>query len=283
VSTILLAQVNVWMDAIFILLFIGVWLFVLFHFSISIPKGRFRKKWIEGKWPEHDHLPVFLPKLMHWVHLLCMIALAISGLYIRFPFFDGGRTPMRWVHYIAMTIVGLNYVWRLWYAFFSKNRDYKKFAVTKRDLQSALGVLAYYGYFSDNKPHVAEYNVMQKMSYLLFAVLMMAQGFTGLSLLTQELPMIGLSMREIMVGWWLGPLVGGVAVAGAWMRVVHYAINWLFIIMTVVHFYLAVNEDLLIGLDFFGFKKYPADRLVTHGHGHEEAHGATAAIAAETE
>jgi hypothetical protein len=95
--------------------------------------------------------------------------------------------------------------------------------------------------------------------------------------------MIGLSMREIMVGWWLGPLVGGVAVAGAWMRVVHYAINWLFIIMTVVHFYLAVNEDLLIGLDFFGFKKYPADRLVTHGHGHEEAHGATAAIAAETE
>jgi len=271
------------MDAIFVLLFIGVWLFVAFHFSISIPKGRYRKKWIEGKWPEHDHLPVFLPKLMHWIHLVCMIALAFSGLYIRFPFFDGGRTPMRWIHYIAMTIVGLNYIWRLWYAFFSKNRDYKKFAITKRDLKSALGVLAYYGYFSDSKPHVAEYNVMQKMSYLLFAVLMMAQGFTGLSLLTQELPMIGLSMREIMVGWWLGPLVGGVAMAGAWMRVVHYAINWLFIIMTVVHFYLAVNEDFLIGLDFFGFKKYPAEKLVAHGHGHDEESHAPVVAVAETE
>lgn len=279
-AAILLAQVNVWMDAIFVLLFIGVWLFVLFHFSISIPKGRFRKKFLEGKWPDHEHLPSVLPKIMHAIHLVCMLALAFSGLYIRFPFFDGGRTAMRWVHYIAMTIVGLNFFWRLWYAFFSRERDYKKFGVTKRDLKSTLGVLAYYGYFSDSKPHVAEYNVMQKMSYLLFAVLMMAQGFTGLSLLTQPI-LFGLSPREVLVGWWLGPLVGGVAMAGAWMRVVHYAINWLFIIMTVVHFYLAVNEDLPIGLDFFGVKKYPTERLVAHGHD-KEAH-APAVLAPGTE
>ena len=278
-STILYAQVNVWMDAVFLALWIGVWLFVIFHFTISIPKGRFRKKWIEGKWPEHDHTPVFLPKLMHWIHLLCMLALAFSGIYIRFPFFYGGREAMRWVHYIAMTIVGLNFFWRLWYAFLAKNRDYKKFTIGKRDLQSAVGVLAYYGYFSDNKPHVAEYNVMQKMSYLLFMFLMMAQGFTGLSLLTMDIPALGVSPREILVGWWLGPLVGGVAMAGAWMRVLHYAINWLFIIMTTVHFYLAVNEDLPIGLDFFGFKKYPEEKLVKHGHDHEEAHAPAAATA----
>jgi Ni/Fe-hydrogenase b-type cytochrome subunit len=268
------------MDAVFLLLWIGVWLFVIVHFLISIPKGRFRKKWLEGKWPEHDHTPVFLPKLMHWVHLICMLALAITGIYIRFPFFDGGRTTMRWIHYIAMTIVGLNFFWRLWYAFLSKRRDYKKFVVDKRDLQSAMGVLAYYGYFSDNKPHVAEYNVMQKMSYLLFMVLMMAQGFTGLSLLTQPF-LFGLSPREVLIGWWLGPLVGGVAVAGAWMRILHYAINWLVIIMTTVHFYLAVNEDLPIGLDFFGFKKYPEEKLAKHGH--EESHAPVGAVAAEAE
>ena len=269
------------MDAIFVLLWIGVLLFVVFHFSVSVPKGRFRKKFLEGKWPEHDHTPVFTPKLMHWIHLSTMVALAISGLYIRFPFFDGGRTAMRYVHYVAMIIVTLNYFWRLWYAFLAKNRDYKKFAVTKRDLQSAMGVLAYYGYFSDNKPHVAEYNVMQKMSYLLFAVLMLAQMFTGFSLLTQTF-LFGLSPREVLVGWWLGPLVGGVAVAGAWMRVFHYAINWLFIIMTTVHFYLAVAEDLPISLDFFGFKKYPEDKLIKAGHGHDDAH-APATAAAETE
>lgn len=279
-AAILLAQVNVWLDGVFLVLWIGVFLFVIVHFLISIPKGRFRKKFIEGKWPEHDHTAPFAPKLMHAVHLVCMLALAFSGIYIRFPFFDGGRTAMRWVHYVAMTIVGLNYLLRLWYAFFSRNRDFRKFAITKRDLQSMLGVLAYYGYFSDSKPHVAEYNVMQKASYLLFAVLMLAQGFTGLSLLTQPF-LFGLSPREVLVGWWLGPLVGGVAMAGAWMRVLHYTINWLFIIMTTVHFYLAVNEDLPIGLDFFGIKKYPAEKLAAHGHG--EAHAPAVAFAAETD
>ena len=270
------------MDAIFLLMWIGVLLFVVFHFSISIPKGRFRKKWIEGKWPEHDHLPVFLPKLMHWTHLICMGALALSGLYIRFPFFEGGRTPMRYVHYVAMTVVLAVFIWRLWYAFFSKSRDYKKFAITRRDLQSTIGVLAYYGYFSNNKPHVAEYNVMQKMSYLLFMFLMIAQGFTGLALLTQPF-LFGLSPREVLVGWWLGPLLGDVAIAGAWMRVVHYGINWMFIIMTTVHIYLAVNEDLPIGLDFFGLKKYPEDKLAKHGHAHEPSPVPAHGVAAEAE
>jgi Ni/Fe-hydrogenase b-type cytochrome subunit len=270
VAAILLAQVNTWLDAIFILLFFGVIAFVIFHFSVSIPTGRFRKKWREWKWPEHDHTSPALPKVLHAVHLASMIALAVSGLYIRFPFFDGGRTPMRYVHYVAMTIVIINFIWRVWYAFFSKQRDWRRFAITKRDLQSMLGVLKYYGYVSDSKPHVAEFNVMQKMTYILFALLMMAQAFTGLSLLTQPI-LFGLSPREVLVGWWLGALLGDVAIAGAVMRIIHYIINWLFIIMTMIHFYLAVNEDFPIGLDFFGIKKYPREKLAAHGHGHAAA------------
>ncbi|MDO8849012.1 MAG: cytochrome b/b6 domain-containing protein [Coriobacteriia bacterium] len=281
-SAILLAQVNVWMDAVFLALWIGVLLFVVFHFSLSVPKGRYRKKFIEGKWPEHDHTPVALPKLMHWIHLVSMVLLGFTGLMIRFPAFDGWRTPMRYIHYVAMTIVLLNLFWRLWYAFLSKDRDYKKFAVTKRDMQSALGVLAYYGYFSNNKPHVAEYNVMQKMSYLLFLAMMLAQGFTGLALLTQPF-IFGLSPREVLLGWWLAPLLGDVAIAGAWVRVVHYALTWLFILMTTIHIYLAVAEDLPISLDFFGFKKYPEDKLVKGGHGHEEPHAPAVAAAAEAD
>ncbi len=270
------------MDAGFLALWIVVLLFLVFHFSVSVPKGRFRKKFLEHKWPEHDHLPIFTPKLMHWVHLICMVILGFTGLMIRFPAFDGWRTPMRYLHYIAMTVVLLNLAWRLWYAFFSKNRDYKKFGVTKRDLQSTLGVLAYYGYFSDKKPHVAEYNVMQKIAYLAFLALMFAQGFTGLALLTQPF-LFGLSPREVLLGWWLAPLLGDVAIAGAWVRIAHYAITWLFIILTTVHLYLAVAEDLPISLDFFGFKKYPEDKLVKGGHGHEESHAPAVAAAAEAD
>jgi Ni,Fe-hydrogenase I cytochrome b subunit len=185
---------------------------------------------------------------------------------------------MRYVHYVAMTIVLLNLFWRLWYAFYAKDRDWKKFAVGKRDIQSMPGVAAYYGYFSDSKPHVAEYNVMQKLTYLVFLALMFAQGLTGLTLLTQPF-IFGLSPREILVGWWLGPLVGGVAMAGAWMRVLHYVINWLFIIITTIHFYLALNEDLLISLDFFGFKKYP-DHLLEEARAKAHEHDEPMAVGA---
>ena len=71
--------------------------------------------------------------------------------------------------------------------------------------------------------------------------------------------------------------------AGAGMRVGHYAINWLLIIMTGLHFSRAVNEDFLIGLEFFGFKKYTAEKLVAHGHGHDEESHAPVVAAVETE
>ncbi len=263
------------MDAVFFALFLGTVAFVIFHFLVSIPKGRFKRKWLKGNWPLHDHRPYFLPKMMHALHLTSMIALGFSGMYIRFPFFDGGRTAMRWVHYVAMVVVIVTFFWRLWYAFFSRKRDYRKFAIGRRDVQSLPGVLAYYSYIKETKPHVDEYNVMQKGTYQFFVILMFAQTLTGLSLITDPI-LWGLSPREVLVGWWLGPLVGDVAIAGAWMRVAHYAINWIFIILTIVHAYLSLNEDFHIFLDFFGIRRYPDEFMArakaeAHGHGHAPA------------
>ena len=57
-------------------------------------------------------------------------------------------------------------------------------------------------------------------------------------------------------------LLGG---TGVWaMRTLHYIINWLFIIMTTVHLYLAATADLPCALDFFGIK---AMEVHPGGHG----------------
>ncbi|HEX9093548.1 MAG TPA: cytochrome b/b6 domain-containing protein [Coriobacteriia bacterium] len=278
-SAIDLAQVNIWLDVGFLTLWILVLIvFFVVHLGVSIPKGRFKKMWIQHIWPKHDWAPPPLPKFMHFQHLSMMIVLGLTGFLIRFPVIEGGRTPLRYVHYVAMVIVGLNFIWRLWYAFFSKERDYKEFAVGKKDIASMLGVVAYYTYFSENKPHVAKYNVMQKLAYDAFGVLMILQGFTGMALLTQTF-LFGYSPRFLLVGWWLGPLVGGTAMAGAWMRIAHYSINWLFIIITTVHLYLAAFIDFPCTLDFFGLKKLEIDASAFH-HGDEHADAPAAASAA---
>lgn len=267
-----LTQLHVWLDIVFTALYLVVVAFLIFHFSLFVIKGRFRKSFIEGHWPEHDSRPPATPKVLHFTHMTSMIILGFTGMAIRFPFLPGAwvRSTMRNVHYVFMIIVIVVLVWRVWYAFFSKtNADWREFAIGKKDLQSALGVLAYYGYFSNQKPHVAKYNVLQKMSYNLFLYMMIAQAFTGLAILRWELPLANLTVSQALVGWWLGMLVGGSAMALEYMRIFHYILNWLFIIMTTVHLYLAASVDVPCALDFFGLQELKVNPDA-HGHGHED-------------
>jgi len=267
-------EFNVWLDTVFVVLWVFVVLFLAFHFFMFIITGRFKKAFIEGNWPEHDSRPPKLPKILHFTHMTSIIILAITGMLIRFPAFN--RVQARYVHYVFMVIVVVVLVWRVLYAFFSKtNADWREFAIGKKDLQSAVGVLKYYGYISNNKPHVAKYNVLQKMSYNMFLYMMIIQAFTGFALVTIPIA-FGLSPRDLLVGWWLGPLAGSTDLAGWGVRTVHYILNWLFIIMTTVHFYLAMTVDVPCMLDFFGLKEL---QVVEGGHGHgghdEPAHEPT--------
>lgn len=260
-------QFNVWLDTLFVILWIFVAAFLAFHFALFVKTGRFRKSFIEGHWPEHDHIPPATPKILHASHMFGMIGLGITGMLIRFPVVN--RVPMRNIHYVLMIIVTIGFIWRVLYAFMSKKnpRDWKEFAIGRKDINSAIGVLKYYGYMSNEKPHVAKYNVLQKMSYNLFLYMMLAQVFTGFALVTTPL-LFGLSPRDMLIGWWLGPLAGGVDLAGWGVRTAHYILNWLFIIMSTVHLYLAVTVDVPCALDFFGIK--PMDVKPGHGHGGHE-------------
>lgn len=264
-----LTQFNVWLDVVFVALYVFILAFLVFHFSLFVIKGRFRKSFIEGHWPEHDSRPPKTPKVLHFVHMVSMIILGFTGMYLRFPFLYGARTAMRVTHFVFMFIVIFVLIWRVWYAFFSRtNADWREFAIGRKDIQSALGVLAYYGYFSNQKPHVAKYNVLQKMSYNMFLYMMIAQAFTGLALLKWTIPLTGVTVSQAMIGWWLGPIIGSASTALWATRTLHYILNWLFIIMTTIHLYLAASVDVPCALDFFGLKELEV-KEGAHGHDHE--------------
>jgi Ni/Fe-hydrogenase 1 B-type cytochrome subunit len=260
-------EFNVWLDTVFLALWIFIILFLIFHFILFITTGRFRKAFIEGKWPEHDSRPPATPKWLHGFHMVGIIILAITGMLIRFPV--GNRMIVRDIHYFWMVVVIITLVWRVAYAFFSKtNADWREFTIGGKDIRTIGGVLKYYGYLSNDKPHVAKYNVLQKFSYLLFLVLMVVQAFSGLALLTQTIPLIHASPRDLLIGWWLGALAGSTDLAGWGARMLHYIVNWVFIIMMTIHFYLAFSIDIPCMLDFFGIKEM---EVHPGGHGHEPA------------
>ena len=253
-SAIDLVQINVWLDVVFTTLYVIIVIALSIHFIGNIATGRAYRRFVKHEWPEHEgpEIPT-APKAMHFTHLACMFALGFSGMYIRFPFFDGGRTAMRVVHYVAMILVVVILVMRLWYAFYSKRRDYREFAVRGIDIKTAPQVVMYYAFIKKSKPHLGKYNVMQKATYISFVPLLFLQAFTGFALITNEF-IFGFSPRDLLVGWWLGPLVGGTALAGAYARIAHYIVNWLFIILTTIHAYLSMTEDLPAFLSFFGLR-----------------------------
>lgn len=269
-----LVQLNVWIDVVFAMLYSIIVIALSCHFLGNILTGRAKRRFINWEWPQHEGGPIpTAPKIMHFQHVAAMIALAISGMYIRFPFFSGGRTAMRWVHYIAMTIVIVNLIVRLWYAFASSRRDYREFTIGKRDITTAPMVVAYYLFLipPEKKPHFGKYNVMQKGTYILFVPLLILQAFTGLALLTMKIPYLNMSPRELLVGWWLGAMLGSVDMAGWYARTAHYLVNWLFIVLTTIHVYLSVTEDFPAFMDFFGLS-FLGPAHDGGGHGDHDEH-----------
>ncbi|HET6351436.1 MAG TPA: cytochrome b/b6 domain-containing protein [Coriobacteriia bacterium] len=257
-----LTSLNVWMDALFTMLYVVIVIALSGHFLGNILTGRAKRRFgKEWAWPHHDSHPPGLPKFLHFTHVVSMICLGASGLLIRFPMFD--RTPMRYVHYFFMWIVIVNLVWRLWYAFSSRRRDYREFAITKRDIVTAPKVILYYIFIKPSKPHLGKYNVMQKGTYILFVPLLIVQALTGLALWRLQLPIVDKSLYTLTAGF-VG--AGGIF----WLRTGHYLVNWLFIILTTIHVYLSVTEDFPAFLDFFGLGFL--DRGSNGGHDHDE-HG----------
>ena len=141
---------------------------------------------------------------------------------------------------------------------------------TGRDITTAPQVLLYYIFVKKSKPHLGKYNVMQKGTYILFVPLLFLQAFTGFALLTFIIPYTSVSPRDVLIGWWLGALVGSTDLAGWYARTAHYIINWLFIILTTIHVYLSVTEDFPAFLSFFGMGSLDREHAQ---HGEEHGHG----------
>lgn len=263
-----LTQLNVWIDVVFTTLYVVIVVALSGHFFGNILTGRAKRRFVGWEWPAHEGGPIpALPKFLHFQHVAAMIALGISGMYIRFPFFNGGRAFMQWVHYIAMIIVIVNLIVRLWYAFGSRRRDYREFSISKRDLTTAPQVILYYIFVKPSKPHLGKYNIMQKGTYTLFVPLLIAQAITGLMLWRLMLPIVDVSLQQLVAG-----LIGASGVW--WIRTAHYLINWLFIVLTTIHVYLSVTEDLPAFLDFFGlgFLDRPHAEHGDHGDAHSDKH-----------
>ena len=176
----------------------------------------------------------------HWINLIAMIVLIITGFSIHFPFWPEFMGIARGAHILFGFILFLNCIFRVVAAFFVKTsptggtrkqvKDYKTWLPQKDNRHQALEWIKYYLFLKKDHPLGAKLGVPQKLSYLLIPVLIIVMFWTGLCLWG---PTMNLAPM-----WATTDLVGGLMS----MRIIHYFMMYIFIVFMFIHIYLANVE-----------------------------------------
>ena len=178
----------------------------------------------------------------HWVNLICMILLILTGFLIHFPFVPEVMGIARGTHIFCGIALTLNCLVRVILAFFVKSAptggtrktvtDYKTWLPQKDNRHQAGAWIKYYLFIKKDHPLSAKLGVPQKITYLLVPILILIMAYTGFSLwsVTAELPFFAAGVD----------LVGGAMS----MRIIHYFLMYVFIAFMFIHIYLANIEGL---------------------------------------
>ena len=176
----------------------------------------------------------------HWINLIAMILLIVTGFCIHFPFWPMFMGIARGVHVFFGFVLFLNCVFRVIMAFFVKTSptggtrkqvpDYKTWLPQKDNRHQALEWIKYYLFLRKTHPLGAKLGVPQKISYLLIPFLIVAMFWTGLCLWAPTMAAAPMAATTNLVGGLMS------------MRIIHYFGMFVFIIFMFIHIYLANVE-----------------------------------------
>ncbi|MGB5402719.1 MAG: Ni/Fe-hydrogenase, b-type cytochrome subunit [Robiginitalea sp.] len=215
-------------------------------------------------------LPV---RIFHWINVLCITVLAITGFIISDPpaILSGAEASesywfgtVRFIHFGTAYIFFFNMLLRIYWAFagnrFAHWKAYLPFSQKMRkNILHVLKVdiLLQHDKTNDVRNISVGHNSVAAISYVGLFVVAVVQVITGFGLYAD------------MSGWWLADLFSWVVplFGGDFMvRTIHHIATWFFILFTLIHVYLVFYHDWLEGRGevssmFGGYKFVQEDRL----------------------
>lgn len=191
-----------------------------------------------------QHPMIFV--ITHWINLLAMLFLTLSGLYIHYPIFPGFMGVARGVHFFWMFVLIINLALRVVLAFVVKSAivpntrevdtDIKNWLPQKENRHQLIPWVKYYLFMKKEHPISAKYGVLQKIAYIATVPLTLIAAYTGFALWapTSDWPIF------LAGTTWVASLFNGGGGADPMpMRILHYWMMWVILIFTFAHVYLA--------------------------------------------
>jgi len=218
-------------------------------------------------------LPV---RFFHWINVLTIIALTITGFIIANPPALQSSAEatnlhsfgyVRLIHFGAAYIFFFNMLLRIYWSFVGNQfSSWRAFWPFSRKMWNnfwhvmKIDILL----LNENHPDVKDisigHNSVASFSYVVLFLMALIQVFTGFALYADT------------SGWWLPKLFAWVSpfLGGDFMvRTIHHITMWIFIFFSLVHIYLVFYHDWLEGRGevssmFGGYKFVRTDRFVKH-------------------
>ncbi len=192
-------------------------------------------------------------RIFHWTNMIAITVLCLTGFYIHAPQtfrIFGSMDTARGFHFAFAYILCVGVLGRVYYAIVAKDAHNIVYSPIQ-DTKKLPSMIKYYLFLADDHPFYGKYNPGQKGMYTALLFMCILMFITGFTMYKPEM-FLGVS------GWFHGFMN---------VRLVHYIITWIFVLMVMVHVYLDVAEGVPVLKSIFT-GKIPAD--FHHGYHEQE-------------
>ncbi len=186
-------------------------------------------------------LPV---RLTHWVTVLSILALSITGFYIGAPFLYADRenqlimAQMRLIHFVSAYILTVSVLIRIYWLFVGNRYSrLNQFIFANRERwKDTLDTARFYAFLRKDIPHDAGHTGMAGLTYFIMFIVLLFEIFTGFALYSKSHPP---GVIWTLMGGWMFSIMGTGTV-----RLIHHLLMWVIAIFTIVHVYISLHNDI---------------------------------------
>jgi Ni/Fe-hydrogenase 1 B-type cytochrome subunit len=205
----------------------------------------------------------FPVRLTHWLNVLSIVTLGITGYYIGSPFIHAYSADqyimgwMRFIHFSAAYVFTASVVVRLYWSFAGNAyASWRNFV--PHSAEQSMGMIhqmMFYSFLSDKPRFVVGHNPLAGLYYLVMMVMFLTEILTGFSLYSLSNPG---GFYSSLLGWMF------VLFNIQTVRFIHHLIMWVLVYFVMVHIYISFYLDSyeksgLVGSIFTGYKSVHRD------------------------
>ena len=193
---------------------------------------------------KREYVWEFPVRLTHWLNVLAILTLAVTGLYIGAPFIHAiyGKqlimAKFRFVHFVAAYIFAVSVVVRIYWWFMGNRYSHwdQFLPVSEERRKNLYGTTQFYCFLRSHCPESIGHTGIAGLTYFFLILIFLLEICTGFALYSQS---HAGGLWTLLGGWLFAVISEGT------IRLIHHCIMWVIAVFLVLHIYIGWHNDIM--------------------------------------